>query len=529
MGDGDRFLARASTYEASLLKGPVTIRTDFVRRELYVSFRKKLAHVGNAALVALFAISFASAQYSGQAKPKDKGADIPPVMRSVVVVEWTGDIAKPNASRVIPISVWDGTQLQDGGIFLSRPQPLALDSGVEYELQQNGKNVGLFDIEEAARQQNTWIGFGKYKKPAVKLSADELARMSAKIKIDAGDEYSDAPVLHRKQHPDENGGSAPESGQKNAPADPDRPTLHRGGDSGGDDGSTSNKTSAPNGGGPTPDPDRPKLHQDAGNGGSQSGDPDRPRLNNTPPPDEEAHVSSLPDVADPNRPRLKRGVPEGLETAVDPSKVETSLMNAPAEMKQQVGVSDSRQIKEHTWEFTWADPDDQRKMKEAVEEAARKALGLAEPSLEPPAPKRTATTTAHRTPVKPTQTPEPPKLLDEQFRIYELAYGGGVTMVFSARTDGVGADQKFVTIVAQPDLYGSVVVILKSVTDVAHLDVKPRMRLIDAVDAEGDNRGDLLFELRGGNQRQFALYRVLRGQASQIFETTATFYGSAGE
>jgi hypothetical protein len=524
-------LTGASTYEAFLLKGPVTIRTDFVRRELYVSFHKKLAHVGNAAFIAVFAIPLASAQYSGQVKPKDKGADGPAVMRSVVVVEWTGDIAKPNASRVIPISVWDGAQLQDGGIYLSRPQPLALDSGVEYELQQNGKNIGLFDIEEAARQQNTWIGFGKYRKPPVKLSADDLARMSAKIKIDADDEYSDAPVLHRKQHPDENGGSAPESGQKNPAADPDRPTLHRGSDSGGDDGSTSDKPSAPNGGGPTPDPDRPKLHQDAGNGGSQAGDPDRPRLNNnTPKPDEEASVSSLPDVADPNRPRLKRGIPEGIEAAVDPSKVETSLMSAPVEMKQQVGVSDSRQIKEHTWEFTWDNPDDQRKMKEAVEEAARKALGLAEPpTSEAPAPKRTATTTARRTPVKPAPAPEPPKLLDEQFRIYELAYGGGVTMVFSARTEGVGADQKFVTIVAQPDLYGSVVVILKSVTDAAHLDVKPRMRLIDAVDAEGDNRGDLLFELRGGNQRQFALYRVLRGQASQIFETTATFFGSAGE
>ena len=39
------------------------------------------------------------------------------------------------------------------------------------------------------------------------------------------------------------------------------------------------------------------------------------------------------------------------------------------------------------------------------------------------------------------------------------------------------------------------------------------MRLVDAVDAMADNRGELLFELRGATQRQFALYRVLRGQA----------------
>jgi hypothetical protein len=43
------------------------------------------------------------------------------------------------------------------------------------------------------------------------------------------------------------------------------------------------------------------------------------------------------------------------------------------------------------------------------------------------------------------------------------------------------------------------------------------MRLVDAVDAEADNRGELLFELRGATERQFALYRVLRGDATRIF------------
>ena len=61
--------------------------------------------------------------------------------------------------------------------------------------------------------------------------------------------------------------------------------------------------------------------------------------------------------------------------------------------------------------------------------------------------------------------------------------------------------------------------LLKSVTDGAHLDDTPRMRLVDAVDALADNRGELLFELRGTTQRQFALYRVLRGQAEQLFVT----------
>jgi hypothetical protein len=91
------------------------------------------------------------------------------------------------------------------------------------------------------------------------------------------------------------------------------------------------------------------------------------------------------------------------------------------------------------------------------------------------------------------------------------------------------AQQKFVTLIAQPDLYGNVLVLKKSVTDGAHLDEKPRMRLIDAVDAMADNRGELLFELRGATERQFALYRVLRGQAEPLFVGGSGQFGERAE
>ena len=100
-------------------------------------------------------------------------------------------------------------------------------------------------------------------------------------------------------------------------------------------------------------------------------------------------------------------------------------------------------------------------------------------------------------------------------------------MVLTAHTDASPAEQKFVTIIAQPDLYGNVLVLLKHVTDAAHLDENPRMRLVDAVDALADNRGELLFELRGKTQRQFALYRVLRGTAEKIFVTGGGEFGAA--
>ncbi len=160
-----------------------------------------------------------------------------------------------------------------------------------------------------------------------------------------------------------------------------------------------------------------------------------------------------------------------------------------------------------------------------MEGLARTALGLTPPPA--PAVAKHTSTTVHRT-TKPAPPPPPPAaLLDEQFRVFELAYGTGATMVLTAHTDGSAVPEKSVTLVGQPDLYGNVAVLLKNVTDASHLDDTPRLRLVDAVDAMADNRGELLFELRGQTQRQFALYRVLRGSATRIFLSGADAIGAS--
>jgi hypothetical protein len=226
-------------------------------------------------------------------------------------------------------------------------------------------------------------------------------------------------------------------------------------------------------------------------------------------------VESVPNAIDPNRPRLARG-----KTADNGPDIEPTLMGLPADMEQAVAVSDPRNRPDHPWNYTWADPADEGKMKAALEDVARTALGIQTP---PPAPavRKTAIskTAASKTKAKTAPPPEPAPLMDEEFRVLELAYGSGATLVLSAHTDAPLPQQKFVTLIAQPDLYGSVLVLFKSVTDGAHLDDKPCMRLVDAVDALADNRGELLFELRGKTERQFALYRVVRGRANQLFVT----------
>jgi len=470
--------------------------------------RRLLTRPTEIAALALAAAWPVLAQYPGQITPAAKNAA---TLRAVAVLEWTGEEGHPKASRLVPVSVYDGQQLQDAGIYMARPAPLALGSQVEYQLKQDGKTIGLFDVDGASQTQGAWVGIGKWK-PLPSAHPKTAAQVA---KIDMDDADSDRPILHRKYHADDPpvAGKSKGSGSTGtAPApDPDRPTLHRADSStsSGDSGTTAASTA------PAPDPDRPTLHRT-----TPADDTDRPRLKKQKTADV-GYVESVATAPDPNRPRLIRGKP----TDEGPSVLPT-LMGLPPEMNQMVAVSDARNTPDHPWNFSWANPADEVRMKADLETIARAALGLTPPPA-PPAPKSKRTATHRHAKAAPPPPPAAPTpLKEERFSVFELTYGGGATIVLSASSGGKDAPEKSVTLIAQPDLYGNVVVLLKHVTDTTHLDVTPQMKLIGAVDALADNRGELLFELRGAMQREFALYRVLRGSADRIFTTSETYYGT---
>ena len=172
-----------------------------------------------------------AAQYPGQVANSGKNT---PTLRAVAVFEWTGDEAKPKASRLVPVCVYDGQELQDADDYLARPAPIALYSDVEYQLFKDGKPVGLFDVDRAGQQQGSWIGFGKWKPmPRAKPTSTQVAKIDAD-----NDAQSDAPTLHRKHH----GGDA---------------SSGTGGASGGSTNGTGNGPGNGSGNGSGPDPSAP--------------------------------------------------------------------------------------------------------------------------------------------------------------------------------------------------------------------------------------------------------------------------------
>lgn len=492
-----------------------SMNSDYLERS-----SRRIARVVCELGLVTFGFASATAQTHKVAKPET-------VVRAVGVYEWTGDMAKPAASRLIPVSLFIDGKLQDAGVYLAAPIPMSLLTGNVYQLQKSGVTVGDLDLafarhlvasaESITTYDDGWFGYGKFVAPTVaKKSA--LKPTTTLAKINGIDQDDDKPHFSSRSAVPGSGGSAdPAPGTTTAPADTpatdsDRPTLHR----------APSQTSAGSG---------------SGSGSAPSDDPDRPTLRRRSPEEAKnakgdqngvsAVSNSLND--DPNRPLLHRGKPTSSMNEADIPRL--SGLPGDKDLQQMAAVSDAQDHPPHDFSRAWDDENEHQAILAKMQATAREQLTAYEtansmvplPTSPPPAPK-TVAGRPHRTAAKPASPPPPltEALLDEKLVGYTLSYGGAPTYVYYAHTDGLGSAERFVTLVAQVNMQGEPEIALKNVTDAAHLDRTPRMRLVDAVDAEASNRASLLFELREQNSRQFALYRVIGARADQTFLTGST-------
>jgi len=371
----------------------------------------------------------------------------------------------------------------------------------------------------------------------------------------SGDTHSNPPNQPSQQQPSkpDSTTSTPQSGSTASTDDPDRPTMHRRTES--EDTSTADTKTSSN-----DDAERPTLKRR-----SPEEEKERKKKNDI------ATVTAAGSMTDdPDRPILHHGSDKDREDMESPK-----LMGLPKDMHQMVGVSDAKNRDPHPFARSWEDMNEHTAVMTKMQDFARAQLaaygivpgvtpanaitgtvgansttspssssGMTAPDTGPPtlkrgipskasvttegapAPKASAPPAKRSTPTRAgaksrhaPAAPPPVTLADEVLKGYTLSYGGSPTYVYMAHTVETDSVMRYVTIVAQADAMGNLQVALASVTDATHLDRKPWMRLIDAVDAEASNRASLLFELRGQNTRQFALYRVIAAKPEQIFAT----------
>ena len=76
-----------------------------------------------------------------------------------------------------------------------------------------------------------------------------------------------------------------------------------------------------------------------------------------------------------------------------------------------------------------------------------------------------------------------------------------------------------IMLVAKTDIYGNLRKLYSGVTDKYHLDVIPKLELIDAVDADGDGRGELLFRETSDAGTGYVIYRATADTLWKMFDS----------
>jgi hypothetical protein len=286
------------------------------------------------------------------------------VVRAVGVYEWTGDFAKPTASRLIPVSLFIEGKFEDAGIYIARPIPFALLSGNLYILQDAGVDKGTLDLVYAKHLQavestgdlafdDGWFGYGDVRPLAAPKRTTTALKPSKTLPVlvtssngphfgskPSGDTASSAGTDQSKPATTttDSKTDSTNSSSTSASDDPNRPTMKRRDASGtstasttaANSGSTASNTTTP-----ADDPDRPTMKRrstDSSASGTDStttsastttggdtpttDDPDRPTMkrrssDGTSSTDSTSTTSSAPTSADdPDRPTLKRHTPQ---------------------------------------------------------------------------------------------------------------------------------------------------------------------------------------------------------------------------
>jgi hypothetical protein len=296
--------------------------------------------------IATLAASVASPQMHKVAKPQQ-------VVRAVGVYEWTGDFAKPAASRLIPVSLYIEGKFEDAGIYIARPVPFALLSGNVYILQAAGVDKGTLDLAYAKHLQavestgdlafdDGWFGYGSVKPlsaprktttalkpsktpPVLTTTADpNRPHLGSKPGDTASSTGSDQSKPTATQTNDKTN-SQPDTTTSSTSStstsdDPNRPTMKRrtSDPSGSGASTTASTTPADTGSTQADDPDRPTMKRRTPDSTPSGGDT---TASTTPSTTSTGSTTdnTPPSTDDPDRPTLKRHTPEDAKKAKIPT------------------------------------------------------------------------------------------------------------------------------------------------------------------------------------------------------------------
>jgi hypothetical protein len=458
-----------------------------------------------------------------QEKPpekKKKGKD----PRAVGVLQVNG--AK---GTLVPVAILIDGRFYDASAYKADPVPMALESGTVYEAERAGESQGLFTVIGALHSKNVgsnpWVGTGSFLPNGAEAPTSTHKAENVPVGLDNSD--SDAPPRLTRQ-------GAPKAAGSGADAASTGPTPPAADKQGAKD------SSAPSS---SPPPAQPESGSTAGKSSGQ--DPQKASGSGTSGPTTAAAPASATtgqETENYYRPKLRRGKPtetapqedETATKAAKPDAVKPELAASAAAsgggtVQMVPAISDAGGPGPQSYKFFWKAGEEEERRGQmlalAGDEVRAYAAALIKNhiSANPPAKTATAKTApAHKAPAKPVQ----PVFENVQFRGFDLWLNNQPVMVFSAEAHfpaapGVTAtpESYSVALVARTDIYGNLRKLYSGVTDKFHLDVTPRLELIDAVDADGDGRAELLFHETADVGSGYVIYRATADRLWKMFDS----------
>ena len=437
-------------------------------------------------------------------------------------------------ATLIPVMIEINGKFYDASAYKADPVPMALESGIVYEGEKTGTALGLFTINSAlhslaANADVPWLATGAW------LAAGSEAPksgMKAEV-VPKGIETTDAPPRLTKSETSSN--SAPPSTTSTTPsgsspsATPPAPA------------STSSPSSSPG----TPKPEEKKD--------DKTTDQKKSTQNEAPPASAPASQSSYDtkDDAkdDTNRPRLRRGKPTGPmpdydvpgygkpksgkdsgASSSDNSAVKAAANSAPMEPVELVpAISDADGPELHSFVYEWDKGAEDDRRKQMLDLVKAQLLAYIDARAKGQIPAKPAA--PHSTARKPASKAPAPIFENVQMRTFDLWGSNQPVLVLSAdahlpppaaggTVDLPSAPLQYkIMLVTRTDIYGNLHKLYSGVTDRFHLDVAPQLDLIDAVDADGDGRGELLFHKTTDAGSGYVIYKATADTLWKMFDT----------
>jgi hypothetical protein len=448
------------------------------------------------------------------------------------------ELTTSGKARLVPITILYDGEYYDASAYKASPVPMALESGTIYEGFRTGVSLGLFTVTNALQGNNTWRGAGTWQSAsAIAAAKDAAAKKRAVMSKPAPEPPEGPPVLRRASPKAKSPEDAPSAGSTTPAASPAPASAP----------AASTPPAAPE---PEGDSDRPVLKRPApasapaasttsSEAPGSDADPDRPVLKR-PAATTEVASASPPPLTSPadetDRPVLKRGAPTPAElkkrnaavTALESTKTPKDLhkpspsASAPQEPVQLIpAISDVAGPEPRPYAYSLK-PDEEQKLRKKILAVAADEVRAWAAQPESAASKPAARASR---PASKAEPPEP-SFEDVQLHAFDLSNSNEPIVVLTAKArlparPGTTSDlQYIITMVARDDMYGDLHKVFASVTDTSHFDVLSRLELIDAVDADGDGRGELLFRQVSDSGSAFVLYRVIGDRLWPLFQGT---------